>query len=58
MNMPPAMGMGTAINLQMSGDKVSATGDSFCLQLKLTVIKALTANGIIVTAVHNHMLFD
>lgn len=59
MEMPPAMGMATAINFQMNGDKVAATGDFVLLAAEVNeVVKALTANGITVTAVHNHMLFD
>ena len=59
MEMPAAMGMATAINFQMSGDKVAATGDFVLLATEVNeVVKALTANGITVTAVHNHMLFD
>jgi biotin operon repressor len=57
--MPAAAGMATAINFQMNGDKVAATGDFVFLATEVNeVIKALTANGITVTAVHNHMLFD
>lgn len=59
MEMPAAMGMATAINFQMNGDKVAATGDFVLLAAEVNeVVKALTANGITVTAVHNHMLFD
>lgn len=59
MEMPAAMGMATAINFQMNGDKVAATGDFVLLATEVNeVIKALTANSITVTAVHNHMLFD
>lgn len=59
MEMPVAMGMATAINFQMNGDKVEATGDFVLLATEVNeVVKALTANGITVTAVHNHMLFD
>lgn len=59
MEMPPAMGMATAINFQMSGDKVAATGDFVLLASEVNdVVKALTENNITVTAIHNHMLFD
>lgn len=59
MEMPAAMGMATAINFQINGDKVAATGDFVLLAAEVNeVVKALTANGITVTAVHNHMLFD
>lgn len=59
MEMPPAMGMGTAVNIQMNGTNVAATGDFVLLATEVNnVVKALTENGITVTAVHNHMLFD
>ena len=59
MEMPPAIGMATGINLQMDGNTAATTGDFVLLANEVNpVIKALTENGIIVTAVHNHMLFD
>ncbi|MEP6845009.1 MAG: DUF1259 domain-containing protein [Panacibacter sp.] len=59
MEMPATMGMATAINFQLTGDKVAATGDFVLLATEVNeVVRALTANGITVTAVHNHMLFD
>ena len=59
MEMPAAMGMATGINLQMDGNLVATTGDFVLLADEVNpVIKALTENGIVVTAVHNHMLFD
>jgi hypothetical protein len=59
MEMPPFMGMATAINFQMDGDKAGITGDFVLLADEVNpVIKALTENGIPVTAVHNHMLYD
>jgi hypothetical protein len=59
MEMPPAMGMATGINLQMDGNVAATTGDFVLLAEEVNpVIKALTENGIVVTAVHNHMLFD
>ncbi len=59
MTMPPAMGMATGINLQMDGNTVATTGDFVLLAEEVNpVVKALTENGIVVTAVHNHMLFD
>lgn len=59
MEMPAAMGMATGINLQMEGNLVATTGDFVLIADEVNpVIKALTANGIVVTAVHNHMLFD
>jgi Domain of Unknown Function (DUF1259) len=59
MAMPPAMGMATGINLQMEGTNVATTGDFVLLAEEVNpVVKALTDNGIVVTAIHNHMLFD
>lgn len=59
MEMPPAMGMATAINFQMNGNTIATTGDFVLLASEVNdVIKTLTQNNIIVTAVHNHMLFD
>lgn len=59
MEMPPAMGMATAINFQMSGDKAATTGDFVLLADEVNpVVKALTENGITPTAIHTHMLKD
>jgi Domain of Unknown Function (DUF1259) len=59
MDMPPAIGMATGINLQMDGTTAATTGDFVLLADEVNpVVKALTENGIIVTAIHNHMLFD
>jgi hypothetical protein len=56
--LPPAMGMATGINVQSSGDgKVAATGDFVLTENEVNpVAKALRAHGIAVTALHNHML--
>lgn len=59
MQLPPAMGMATGINLQMDGTRAATTGDFVLLADEVNpVIKALTENGITVTAIHNHMLND
>jgi hypothetical protein len=59
MEMPAYMGMATGINFQMDGDKAAITGDFVLLADEVNpVIKALTENGIAVTAIHNHMLYD
>jgi hypothetical protein len=59
MEMPPAIGMATGINLQMDGNTAATTGDFVLLADEVNpVVKALTENGIVVTAIHNHMLFD
>ena len=59
MEMPPAMGMATGINLQMEEGKAGTTGDFVLLADEVNpVVKALEENGINVTAIHNHMLYD
>jgi hypothetical protein len=59
MEMPASIGMATGINLQMDGNVAATTGDFVLLAEEVNpVIKALTENGIVITAVHNHMLFD
>jgi hypothetical protein len=59
MEMPPAMGMATGINLQMENGMVATTGDFVLLADEVNpVVKALVENGINVTAIHNHMLYD
>lgn len=59
MEMPPYMGMATGINFQMDGNRAAITGDFVLLADEVNpVVKALTENGIAVTAIHNHMLYD
>jgi hypothetical protein len=60
MAVPPAMGMAIPINFQPTGDgKAAITGDFVLLGGEVTpVLTALRANGIEVTALHNHMLDD
>ncbi|MGE5457156.1 MAG: DUF1259 domain-containing protein [Methanococcaceae archaeon] len=59
MEMPASMGMAIAINFQMSENKAAITGDFVLLDKEVNpVMKALTDNGIAVTALHNHMLYD
>ena len=59
MEMPAAMGMATGINFQMDGNRAGITGDFVLLAGEVNpVVKALTENGITVTAIHNHMLYD
>lgn len=57
MDVPPALGLGTAINVQAAGNgKAAITGD-FVLTANevVPVQRALLENGIEVTAIHNHM---
>ena len=59
MEMPAAMGMATAINFQMDGNRAGITGDFVLLADEVNpVVKAFTENGITPTAIHSHMLKD
>jgi hypothetical protein len=55
---PPSMGVATAINFQATGSgKAAITGDFVLLSREVnTVLWALTEAGIQVTAIHSHML--
>jgi hypothetical protein len=58
-DIPPAMGVATAINFQWDGGKAAASGDFVLTAEEVNpVISALATHGITVTAVHNHMLFE
>jgi hypothetical protein len=58
MKVSSAMGTGIAINFESAGNgNVATTGDFVLLATEVNkVIKALTTNGVTVTALHNHML--
>ncbi|HEV8148925.1 MAG TPA: DUF1259 domain-containing protein [Gemmatimonadales bacterium] len=58
MEVPPAMGVATAINFQpTTGARAAITGDFVLLDSEVnSVIQALRHNGIEVTAIHSHML--
>jgi hypothetical protein len=58
MPVPPALGSAQAINFQPTGGgKAAITGDFVLIGSEVEpVMKALRANGIEVTALHNHML--
>ena len=60
MEVPPAMGLATAINFQPTGGgKAAITGDFVLIASEVNlVIKALRDNGIEVTALHSHMLTE
>ena len=60
MTVPEAMGSSIAINFQPTGGgRAAITGDFVLTADEVNpVIKALRANGIEVTALHNHMLDD
>lgn len=57
---PPSMGVATAINFQPTGGgKAAITGDFVLLAKEVNpVIRALEVHGIQVEAVHSHMLFE
>ena len=57
---PAVMGLGTAINLQPTGDgKAAITGDFVLTAAEVNpVIRALRDGGIEVTSLHNHLLND
>ncbi len=60
MEVPPSMGMATAINFQPTGaGRAAITGDFTMTASEVNpVIRALRDNGIEVTSLHNHMLND
>jgi hypothetical protein len=60
MEVPPAMGVATAINFQPTGaGRAAITGDFVLLAAEVNpVIRALGENGIAVTALHSHMLSE
>ncbi|MDE1977064.1 MAG: DUF1259 domain-containing protein, partial [Elusimicrobia bacterium] len=54
---PGAMGMNTALNFQLQGEKAAVNGDFMLLGSEVNpVIKALRAHGIEIAALHNHMI--
>lgn len=57
---PPSMGLGTAINFQPTGGGNAAiTGDFVMIASEVNaVIRALRENGIEVTSLHNHLLTE
>lgn len=59
MELPPGFGISTGIAFQKTGNKAAITGDFVLMADEVNpVVKALTQNGITVTAIHNHMLKD
>ncbi len=60
MEVPPSMGLATAINFQPTGGgKAAITGDFVLIASEVNpVIKALRDNGVEVTALHSHMLTE
>lgn len=57
MEVPASVGMATALNFQVVGGQVAATGDFVLVAQEVNpVIRELEAHGIQVTALHSHML--
>jgi hypothetical protein len=58
LEVPPAMGVATAINFQpVGGGRAAVAGDFVLVAAEVNpVIQALRQNGIMVTALHSHML--
>jgi hypothetical protein len=57
--LPPAMGMATALNFQPTANGAAVTGDFVTREEELAgLLRALRAHDIEVTAIHNHMLND
>ena len=59
-DVPASMGLATAINFQPTGGgKAAITGDFVLMGSEVNpVIRALRDNGIVITALHSHMLTD
>jgi len=59
-DIPPSMGLATAINFQPTGGgKAAITGDFVLIGSEVNpAIRALRDNGIAITALHSHMLTD
>lgn len=57
---PPSMGVATAINIQpTTNGRAVTTGDFVLLPSEVNaVIRALNSHGIVVTALHSHLLMD
>jgi hypothetical protein len=59
MEVPPFMGMATAINMQQVRDSAAATGDFVLTADEVNpVLQTLVEHGITVTALHNHMISE
>jgi Domain of Unknown Function (DUF1259) len=57
--LPSGMGLETALNFQQVGAQIASTGDFVLIASEVNpVIKTLQQHGIVITAVHNHMLDD
>jgi hypothetical protein len=58
-SIPSGMGLETALNFQKIGGKIASTGDFVLIAAEVNpVITTLQQHGIVVAALHNHMLDD
>ena len=58
-SIPSGMGLETALNFQQTGGKIASTGDFVLIASEVNpVIKTLRQHGVVITALHNHMLDD
>ncbi len=59
MDIPPALGIVSNINFQRVGANAAVTGDLVLISTEVSaVVNALLRNGIAVTALHSHMLYE
>jgi len=59
MDVPPSLGMSTALNFQTVGGEVATSGDFVLLAEEVNpVLRELRAHGIAPTALHSHMLAE
>jgi hypothetical protein len=57
MEVPPSMGTSTAMNFQLAGNRVVAAGDFVLVADEVNpVVRELQTHGLLVTALHSHML--
>ena len=59
MELPETFGVNSVVNFQKAGNKAAVTGDFILLGTEIsTAQRILSRAGILVTAIHSHMLFD
>jgi hypothetical protein len=57
MEVPASLGLSTAINVEIVGERVATTGDFVLVASEVNpVVRELTGHGFEVTAIHSHML--
>jgi LysM repeat protein len=56
---PPSMGVSQGVNFQAGGQNAAITGDFVLIAKEVNpVVRTFKENGIAVTAIHNHMLYE